>query len=203
MPRIKKRQEWLAFYIQAHPSSYVAMWLVLLDYENDRVSQEVYQNAAFFSKEITEIRPFEKMVFFSGNQIKLNEVMPFESFSFGKELKNTVKVNKWVFVDLWATWCKPCLQQFPELKLIYEVYKDKGVAFVSLTTNSPDESQQVDKVLRTFNVTWANYYATMQDSHFMGNNHIPYGILIDQEGKVLFIDMKLGELKAFLFENID
>lgn len=203
MPLIIKRQEWLASYIQANPSSFVAMWLVIIDYENDRVSQEVKQNAALFSKEILELQPFKKMIFFSDNQVKLNEVVPFDLLSFGQELKDKVKENKWVFVDLWATSCKPCLQQFPELKQIHAVYKDKGIAFVSLTLNYPDESQQVDKVLRAFGASWSNYYATHQDSHILGNNHIPYGILINHEGKVLFIDLKLSELKTFLFENVD
>ena len=33
--------------------------------------------------------------------------------------------GKWVIINYWATWCKPCLKELPELNNIFMVYKDK------------------------------------------------------------------------------
>lgn len=201
--QISKRQKWLTSYIQANPSSYVAMWLVIMDFKNQFTSQEVKKNVTLFSNEIVQLKPFEELIYLSDHQIKLNEVVPFELLSFGPELKAKLKENKWVFVDLWATWCKPCLQQFPELIQLHTTYKNRGIDFMSLTLNPSSESEKVEKVLQSFGATWTNYYAMDQDSKIMASNHIPYGVLIVPDGKVLFMDMKLNDLKVFLTQNVD
>ena len=48
--------------------------------------------------------------------------------------------GKVVVVNFWATWCKPCLNEIPDLSKVYSKYKDKGVVFLGVMTDNPDDS---------------------------------------------------------------
>jgi thiol-disulfide isomerase/thioredoxin len=45
-------------------------------------------------------------------------------------------------VNLWATWCGPCRLEIPGFNRIYEDYRARGVEFVGLTAEDPDESSE-------------------------------------------------------------
>ncbi|MEJ2114110.1 MAG: TlpA disulfide reductase family protein [Flavobacteriaceae bacterium] len=45
--------------------------------------------------------------------------------------------GKYVYVDVWATWCGPCKREIPSLKKVEEAYKDKNIAFVSISVDAP------------------------------------------------------------------
>jgi thiol-disulfide isomerase/thioredoxin len=42
-------------------------------------------------------------------------------------------------VDIWATWCQPCLVEIPRFNRLYEEYKDRDVQIIGLTTVSPHD----------------------------------------------------------------
>ncbi|MBA3819871.1 MAG: TlpA family protein disulfide reductase [Deltaproteobacteria bacterium] len=46
--------------------------------------------------------------------------------------------GKIVIVNFWATWCKPCLKEIPDLSKVYEKYKQQGVVILGVMTDDPD-----------------------------------------------------------------
>lgn len=47
--------------------------------------------------------------------------------------------GKVVVVNFWATWCKPCLKEIPDLSRVYERYKDRGLVVLGvLASDNPD-----------------------------------------------------------------
>jgi thiol-disulfide isomerase/thioredoxin len=46
--------------------------------------------------------------------------------------------GKVVVVNFWATWCKPCLKEIPDLSRIYAKYKDRGLVVIGVMTDDPD-----------------------------------------------------------------
>ena len=58
-------------------------------------------------------------------------------------------------VNLWATWCGPCRLEIPGFNKIYEDYRGRGVEFVGLTAEDPDErSEQVSQFVGEFGMSY-------------------------------------------------
>lgn len=51
-----------------------------------------------------------------------------------------------VVVDLWATWCIPCIERFPKMVEMSERYSDRGVRFVSLSLDDRDDENTIPQV---------------------------------------------------------
>ena len=49
--------------------------------------------------------------------------------------------GKYVYIDVWATWCGPCLGQIPSLQKLEEKYKDKKIAFISISIDTPEDRE--------------------------------------------------------------
>ena len=52
-------------------------------------------------------------------------------------LSEALKDHEAVLINIWATWCPPCRQEFPDLNEAYEQYKDR-VAFIALSSERND-----------------------------------------------------------------
>src|SRR5688500_948370 len=55
--------------------------------------------------------------------------------------------GKVVVINFWATWCPPCVREFPALMKVYERYHGKGVNMYAVSMNSPEEKADIDEFL--------------------------------------------------------
>jgi thiol-disulfide isomerase/thioredoxin len=60
-------------------------------------------------------------------------------------LKNAVAANKGkvVVLNLWATWCGPCVEEFPDLVKLSNNYRNKGVVVIGGSLDEPEDKQKV------------------------------------------------------------
>ncbi len=58
----------------------------------------------------------------------------FENHKGGKTTLKDLKGN-YVYIDVWATWCGPCIREIPSLKKVEETYHDKNIKFVSISVD--------------------------------------------------------------------
>jgi peroxiredoxin len=63
----------------------------------------------------------------------------------GKELKKAIDGyrGKVVLVNLWATWCPPCVEEFPDLVKLHNTFRAKGLVVVGVSMDEPREGDKV------------------------------------------------------------
>lgn len=97
--------------------------------------------------------------------------------------------GKIIVINIWGTWCGPCVAEMPELQKVHEKYKnDKDVAILTLDSN--DELADVKKFISEKKYTLpvlidANY--TDKIPQFSSKRVYPTTLFIDKNGKVSFI----------------
>ena len=89
-----------------------------------------------------------------------------------------------VLVDFWASWCGPCRKKLPEIKTIYQKYKDKGLVIVGISLD--DDKDKWLKTTKEEAIEWpqlSNLKKWEESARIAyGVNLIPYTILIGKDG---------------------
>ena len=114
---------------------------------------------------------------------------------------NTITLSslkgKVVFLNLWATWCPPCVREIPAFIEVYKEYKDKGLEIIGISVDDGGSA----KVLKFVEQYKINYpivmYTTQFIRDFMPGNAIPVTFIIDPQGKIRHKKIGLTN-KAFL-----
>lgn len=107
----------------------------------------------------------------------------------GKEVSLADLAGKYVYVDVWATWCGPCRGELPHLKELEHQFKGKNVHFVSISCDQ--DKAAWEKMVKEEKLEGIQLH-TGGDQNFMNAymiNGIPRFILIDREGKIIAADM--------------
>ena len=141
----------------------------------------------FFKKEITE--KYTKI-----SALKTGVPSPtfdFENHKGGKTSLASLK-GKYVYIDVWATWCGPCHREIPSLQKLEEDYKGKNIEFVSISVDTKKDYDKWKKMVtdkqlggtqlvadNDWNSKFALDYAIVS---------IPRFILIDPNGNIVNAD---------------
>lgn len=134
-----------------------------------------------------------------GNKNETNDVTETLEITFVDEdsLKNIIqqKKGKPVFVNVWATWCVPCVEEFPDIVKVHNEYKD-SVEFISLSVDlESDADSLVIPFLNKQNAEFPVYIIKEKSSEEVINYLKP-----EWSGAVpaTFIYDKDGNLQKFL-----
>lgn len=114
----------------------------------------------------------------------------FENHAGGKTTLESLK-GKYVYIDLWATWCGPCRAEIPFLKELEKSLHDKNIAFVSISTDSEKDHEKWKTFVKEKELTGIQLYADRANMDFIkafNVNTIPRFILIDPTGNVVDAD---------------
>jgi thiol-disulfide isomerase/thioredoxin len=108
--------------------------------------------------------------------------------------------EKFTLIDFWASWCKPCRDQSPELVELHNNYRSKGVTIMSVSLDRKNESWL--QAIKNDNLNWTHIsnLKHWQDPIAAEYNvrSIPELFLIDEKGAVLARSHDLASIKSIL-----
>jgi len=91
-----------------------------------------------------------------------------------------------VLVDFWATWCRPCLAELPNVKAAYEKLHAQGFEIVGISFD--EDKTALEKFIATEKVSWPQYFDGKGWENSLGRQYgiqsIPAMWLVDKQGKV-------------------
>ncbi|MGC1202039.1 MAG: redoxin domain-containing protein [Candidatus Acidiferrales bacterium] len=98
-----------------------------------------------------------------------------------------------VLVSFWATWCGSCIHEFSDLEDTFRMYSDRDFELVTVSTNMPDEKDDVLRMLRHMHATSRNLLFASDDTSALQSafdpqwqSAVPYTVLLAPGGKVLY-----------------
>ncbi|MBD3225106.1 MAG: redoxin domain-containing protein [Caldithrix sp.] len=117
---------------------------------------------------------------------------PAPDFSFTTLQGDTLKLSdfrgKLVLLDFWGLWCKPCVDQIPNLKNVYDHYNDDGLVIISISSDRIVRKKSTDAYLVFIEDKGLDWLQVLDDKK--GRIHDIYKVnrwptlyLIDREGK--------------------
>lgn len=105
-------------------------------------------------------------------------------------LSEALKDHEAVLINLWASWCGPCVREFPCLNKVYSQYKDK-VAFIGLTVEPEDSMILLKNLKKEYGIEYpvAREEGTDILKHIGGNQGTPTTIIIDRFGNAVYMQV--------------
>lgn len=118
----------------------------------------------------------------------------------GKPIDWASYQGKVVLLDFWATWCKPCVEELPNLQKVYEDYHKHG--FEILGISADEDLKALNTFLHQRQLPWSNVGGT--DAEKLMEQYsvdvFPTTFLVGRDGKVAFINLRGVWLKNRLAE---
>lgn len=147
-----------------------------------------------FRKHVKDAKSIEKFNALCTKWEKLRSGNPSAaSFSYpdinGKTVSLADLKGKYIYIDVWATWCGPCRGELPALKELEEKYAGKDIHFVSLSCDKNKkawENMVTKDQLKGIQLHMGTD-RTFMDAYLI--NGIPRFILLDRDGKIISANM--------------
>jgi len=111
------------------------------------------------------------------------------------ELKKlrTNPTDKVILVNFWATWCGPCISEFPSILETWRMFRRRDFDLITISTNYPDEKNGVLKTLQSLHASSRNRHFASDDTYALQaafeakwDAGVPFTMVIAPGGKVLY-----------------
>lgn len=103
------------------------------------------------------------------------------------------KSDKLRLINVWATWCGPCVTEFPEFVTINRMYRKRDFEFISISADKPDKKDKVLQFLKKQQASNTNYIFSEDDKYKLieaidpnWQGALPYTILVEPSGKIIY-----------------
>ena len=190
----------IASYVSKYPASVVSLDLVIEKLNTEKYFS-LFEQLAPELKTLPRAQEYDRFV--NGHRaLKAGQMAP--DFTVADPGGNTWKLSeyrgRYVYLDFWASWCKPCRAAHPWLSKINERFKHKGFVLLGISLDYKKEAWL--KAIAEDHVQWK------QGSELKGFNGeiaklyqigiLPNGILIDPDGRI----MEKGNIEKTLEERL-
>ncbi len=111
----------------------------------------------------------------------------------GLQLLLQNKSDKLRLINVWATWCGPCVTEFPDFITIYRMYRKRDFEFISISADNPEKKEKVLQFLKKQQASNTNYIFSEDNKYKMieaidpkWQGALPYTILVEPGGKIVY-----------------
>ncbi|MCE7059991.1 redoxin domain-containing protein [Dyadobacter sp. CY343] len=121
------------------------------------------------------------------------------------------KTDKLRLINVWATWCGPCVTEFPDFMTMHHMYRGRDFEFVSISADSPDKKAKALKFLQGKYASNPNYIFNVEDKYKLieavdpkWQGALPYTLLVEPGGKIVYSQqgpIDPAKMKKMIVEN--
>lgn len=203
-----QNKEGLLTYTKHHPSSYVAMW-ELVDrmgngydptFDSIHIALSPDLKSTYTGKRIAQRLKSAKVTAIGQTFPRLNLV------DTANRAVSVPSINrsKYTLVDFWFSHCGPCLSEFPKLRELHSLYREKGFTIVGISIDKQADTTAWRKVIRDKELTWSQYLdlAGKLTTNDLSIQLFPTNFLLDEHGVIIKKNIRPEELSKFLSEKI-
>lgn len=117
----------------------------------------------------------------------------------GEDISSDIfKDSKLTVVNVWGSWCGPCVQEIPELQKLYESMKDKDVNVIGLAQDAGTDLDAVKEIIDKNKVTYQNIVPEGATEDFvMSIMAFPTTFFVDSDRNIVGVIQGNRNLEAF------
>ncbi|MBI3118068.1 MAG: redoxin domain-containing protein [Candidatus Hydrogenedentes bacterium] len=96
-------------------------------------------------------------------------------------------------VNVWATWCVPCLEEMPDLVEMHRMYRGRPFELITISMDGPERREQALEFLKKYHVSARNYIAASDDTYALADaidqewaGGLPFTMVVAPDGRVVY-----------------
>ena len=194
-------------FIKNNPESYVSA--NTLDFYSTSLQNntvfELYNNLSENLKSSTYGKSVKKFLELNKNP-KIGD--KYVDFSMTNEKGELIKLSDFegnlLLLDFWASWCGPCIEEYPALRKAYSQFNKDGFEIVSISVDQTKERWL--KAIEKNELNWVNLWQENGDKSdpylIYGINGIPDNFLINESGIIVARNLRGDKLISTIEDNL-
>ncbi len=115
--------------------------------------------------------------------------------------------GKATIIDFWASWCKPCRRENPNVVRVYEKYHDKGLEIISVSLDKNGQKERWLKAIKDDNMNWHHVsnlkFWNEPVARQYNINSIPATFILDKDGVIVAKKLRGDALEQKIAELLD